>query len=348
MAAHLDVSRLCTVVLIVVMTASACTGGSDDQKFAAPLEGRTRIAFDDSGNHDLGFVGLWEDGDTRKIGSRALYTSVTLAPDGQHVAAIAQVPSDLREELHLIDVTSGAETILSIAGSNGPAEWAPDSSSVAIVDAEVLLVSVGGDILARATVRPRPSGGAPSAGVVSGWSPDAAAYAFVTEGQVVIIDSRSGRVDEAALVSLIAGRGTPEPYLVVWNWDSPTSFIVGPGVSDGPPRETAPQFFMIERTLTLSGVQMLSSFTPLYPGTKHSLPDLLSISNAVTAEHGGVELLSFKPTVDGSAFLYQLEDSGTGDARVFVRDAKSGSTIEVQLDRPGYGSGSIDAYVGGQ
>ena len=216
-------AALCLVVAYSVVSGACDRGsGGTGQGPQRPLSDRARIVFDDSDGHDPGFVGLWENGAVRTLGSEALYTSVTISPDGRHVAAAAQVGADFSgNELHLNRIDDGTEVVIPLVDSGGPPAWAPDSSAVAITGADVVLVSATGDVLARTAARNRAGGGGPVVDVYAGWSPDGDEFAFVTEGQVVVLSARSGETRERALGALTDAEIDRDAYVVVWYWDSP-------------------------------------------------------------------------------------------------------------------------------
>jgi hypothetical protein len=284
-------------------------------------------------------VGVWEEGEVRSIGSEAVYVSVSLSPDGKDVAAIAQAPPG--DALHLIDVTSGKERIVPLSGHGSPPEWARNSSAVAITGDEVLLVSRDGDVLARTTPDKRTPGGGAVVDVYSGWSPDGTMFAFATTNKLVVLDATSGERRDVAIDELTAAYGGPAPYMVVWYWDRLSSFIFASGISDGP---TPDRFLALSVTSTLdpAATTNLGTFEPKNPVTGEPIRDTISLADSIAIKHGVNDLVSLEPTVDGSAWLYQLENDG---GAVYLRDRCSADTARIEVTRPQYGSASVDAYI---
>jgi hypothetical protein len=278
--------------------------------------------------HDAGYIGIWEKGSTRRIGSPAIYTSAALSPNGEHVAALAQVGQNFDPELHVIRVRDGREVIFPLADSSNPPEWAPDSSSVALTGGVVLLVSPDGDVLVRGHARPSESGVA-TISVYDGWSPDSRRFAYVTgDTHVVILNVSSASATEVPLADLAKEYDRSNLYVVVWYWESQTSFVVAKGV-DGETKDDVPAL-SVNATLDPPRAKLAD-----FPGRPPV--GFTNIRDQIEAEYGEGNIPSIERSADGSVYYFRLH----GDTKVILRDVNSGETAEIALDE----GGPLDVYV---
>jgi hypothetical protein len=245
------------------------------------------------------------------------------------------------DELHLINVDDGAEVVVPLADSSNPPAWAPDSSAVALTGREVLLVSASGDVTAKTEARLRCDGCGAVVDVYAGWSPDGDEFAFITNHQVVVLSAASGHARESSLATLSPIEIDPDAYVVVWYWDSPTTFVVGQGILDYVPTWESPPMLRVEAALEPARVESIDQLPPphISPGWSPTR-EWVEVQTDIAAEFGVNDLASFGMTTDGSAYLFALGDR---DARVFLRDVRTNETIEVDL---GQFAGSVGAYVG--
>ncbi len=164
-------------------------------------------------------------GKERRLGSPGQYAAPKWSPDARQLGALQWIDEDGPVRFLLFDRKSGRELVLPMPGLPCDYAWSPDSSRVAAVatDGVVVVFDREGRELGRLAVPPKPEGRDCSGLSTWNWSPDSRYFRAQPNNRLVVMD-REG--DGVVYEPRDFPAGVYPPGVQVFRWASPTELLV--------------------------------------------------------------------------------------------------------------------------